>query len=136
MAAACFAGLRYFAIIFTFAFAMGVARALVIAPRLGEMTAVLLEVPIIVAASWAVARHLLKDRFFTIAQRSAMGATAFILLMCCEAILANILRGQTISEWASELATPIGLIGLVGQLAFAVIPIFAGRSPRRDALDN
>ncbi|MDP8997340.1 MAG: hypothetical protein M3O03_10135 [Pseudomonadota bacterium] len=128
MAAACFAGLRYFAIIFTLAFAMGVARALVIAPRLGEMTAVLLEVPIIVGASWAVARHLLRDRHFTLVQRGTMGTAAFALLMCSEAILAVILRGQTISEWASELATPTGLIGLVGQLAFAVIPAFADLS--------
>ena len=50
------AGAAYFAVVFATGFALGVVRVLVTAPRLGETGAVLLEVPIILAASWFAAR--------------------------------------------------------------------------------
>ena len=48
----------YFVIVFSFAFAMGIARGLVVAPRLGEFSAVLLEIPVLLAFSWFIARRL------------------------------------------------------------------------------
>lgn len=54
--------ITYFATVLAFAFAMGVARTLVIAPLIGVTAAVLLEVPILLAASWVIARRLLRDR--------------------------------------------------------------------------
>jgi hypothetical protein len=127
MLAACIMGLRYYAIIFGLAFALGIAKTLVVAPRLGAMAAVLLEVPIIVAVSWAVARRLLGPHFFTLAQRAAMGATAFMLTMVSEVILAEVLRGQSVIGWATDVLTPLGLTGLAGQIAFAVVPIVAAQ---------
>src|ERR1700712_2163486 len=102
MVASCFTGLRYFAAIFSFAFAMGVARQLVIAPHLGATTAVLVEVPIVIVASWIVARRLLSRRSFSLAHRGAMGGTAFILTMVSEAILAILMRGQSLADWSME----------------------------------
>jgi hypothetical protein len=81
MVDAYFTGLLYFAAVFTFALAMGIAPMLVVAPRLGQTAAALLELPILVAASWTVARRLLRDRSLTLPQRAAMGATAFDLTM-------------------------------------------------------
>lgn len=127
MAAACVTGLLYFAVVFAFAFAMGVVRTLVVAPHLGATAAVLLELPIVVAASWLVARRLLRHRSLTLAQRAAMGATAFALTLASEAALSAILRGQTVADWAATLATPLGVAGLAGQLAFAAMPLFVGR---------
>src|ERR1700712_1504501 len=124
MLAACFAGLLYFAAVFTFAFAMGIARVLVVAPRLGPTAAVLLEVPILVVASWIVARRLLRNRSLTLPQRATMGATAFMLTMASEAALSVIMRGQSVTDWAAAVATPLGLAGLVGQVIFAAMPIF------------
>ncbi len=132
MAAACFTGLLYFAAVFTFAFATGVARVLVVAPWLGPTAAVLLEVPILVLASWIVARRLLRNRSFTLPQRAAMGASAFALTMVSEAALAAIMRGQGVVDWAASVATPLGLVGLAAQVAFAAVPIFVG--PRRTGL--
>ena len=126
MAAAYFAGLLYFAAVFTLAFAMGIARELVVAPRLGPAAAVLLEVPILVVASWIVARRLLRNRSLTLSQRAAMGATAFTLTMASEAALSVIMRGQSVIDWAAAVATPLGLAGLVGQVVFAAMPIFVG----------
>jgi hypothetical protein len=48
--------IAYFVTVFAFAFAMGVARTLVIAPLIGTTAAVLVEVPILLAASWVIAR--------------------------------------------------------------------------------
>jgi hypothetical protein len=106
---------------------MGITRTLVVAPRLGAPTAVLLEVPIIVVVSWAVARSLLRPHVFTLPQRSAMGATAFMLTMVSEVVLAEILRGQSVIGWATAVLTPLGLIGLAGQIAFAIVPIVVAR---------
>lgn len=128
MAAACLSGLIYFAAIFTFAFVMGIARVLVIAPRLGTTAAVLLEVPILIAASWVVARRLLRDRSFVLHERAAMGAIAFTLTMASEAVLSRVMREESIIEWAASLVTPLGLIGLAGQVAFAAMPVLAGHS--------
>ena len=127
MPAACFTGLLYFAVVFTFAFAMGIARTLVVAPQIGPTAAVLLEVPIVVTASWIVARRLLRHRPLTLSHRAAMGATAFALTMASEAALAAMLRGQSVADWAATVATPLGLAGLAGQVAFAAMPIFVGR---------
>lgn len=94
--------------------------------------AVLIEVPILVVASWMVARRLLRDRCLALPQRAVMGAEAFALTMASEAALAAVIRGQGLADWAAAVATPLGLAGLAGQLAFAAIPVFAGRRRGRE----
>lgn len=126
MVAASFIGVRYFVVVFSLAFAMGVARTLIIAPQLGETPAVLLEVPIIVGASWVVARRLIRHRSLSLPQRAAMGIVAFTLTMVSEAVLSALMRGQSVADWAAVLVTPLGLVGLAAQAAFAVMPILAG----------
>jgi hypothetical protein len=122
--------IAYFATVFAFAFAMGVARTLVIAPLIGATAAVLLEVPILLAASWVIARRLLRDRDLALPQRIAVGAIAFVLTMASEVVLSALMRGQSAGEWAAVIATPIGLVGLAGQLGFAAIPALIGKSSR------
>jgi hypothetical protein len=119
-------GLFYFIVIFTLAFATGVVRTLFVAPLLGPVAAVSLEVPVILAASWFVARRLLRGRSFSLAQRAAIGALAFTLTMISEAALSQLIRGQSITEWAAAVATPLGLFGLAAQLGFAAMPVLAG----------
>lgn len=80
-------GLTYFAIIFTFAFAMGIAR-------------VLLEIPILLTASCFAARHLIRDRSFTLPQLVLIGAIAFAMTMVSEAVLADMIQGQSVRQWA------------------------------------
>lgn len=122
--------IAYFATVFAFAFAMGVARTLVVAPRLGDTVAVLLEVPILLAASWVVVHRLLRDRHLALPQRIAVGTIAFVLTMASEAVLSALMRGQNIGEWAATVATPLGLVGLAGQLGFAAIPALIGMPSR------
>ena len=133
MRAALLLGLLYFAAVFTFAFGMGVARTLVVAPHLGPVVAVLLEVPVLVLASWLAARRLLRHRCLTLGERVLMGATAFMLTMASEAALAGVLRGQAVSEWATSLLTPLGLVGLMGQITFGAMPVLLLCSRSRSA---
>jgi hypothetical protein len=114
--------IAYFSAVFAFAFAMGVARTLIVSPRIGATAAVLLEVPILLAASWVIARRLLRDRDLTLPQRIAVGTIAFVLTMASEAVLSELMRGQDLDEWVATVVTPIGLVGLAGQLGFAAIP--------------
>jgi hypothetical protein len=125
LGAACFTGILYFAVVFTFAFAMGAARALFTAPRLGSMAAVLMEVPILVTASWIVAPST-SQSIFTLPQRALIGATAFTLTMVIEAML-SVIMGGSVTDWVIALTTPAGLVGLTGQIIFGAMPIFVGR---------
>ncbi len=116
-------GLLYYAAVFAVAFALGIARALAINQYVGASAAVLLEVPVVIVLSWAIARHLLKRNSFSLPQCAVMGATAFVLTMASEVVLARLLRGQNAMEWMSNIVTPIGLVGLAGQIAFALMPM-------------
>jgi hypothetical protein len=118
--------IAYFSTVFAFAFAMGVARTLVIAPRIGATAAVLLEVPILLTASWLIARRLLRDQDLALPQRIAVGTIAFVFTMASEVVLSALMRGQSAGEWAATVVAPIGLVGLAGQLGFAAIPALIG----------
>ena len=50
------AGALYAIIVFLIGFILGTIRVLLVAPRLGETTAVILEAPMMLAASWFVCR--------------------------------------------------------------------------------
>lgn len=124
------AAIAYFSTVFAFAFAMGVARTLVIAPRIGATAAVLLEVPILLTASWLIARRLLRDQDLALPQRIAVGTIAFVFTMASEVVLSALMRGQSAGEWAATVVAPIGLVGLAGQLGFAAIPALIGKRSR------
>jgi hypothetical protein len=127
------AAIFYFGIIFALAFATGVVRVILIAPRVGALGAVLIEVPVILAASWIVAGRLMRGRNFRVRDRLAMGGIAFVLMILSEAILARALLGQSAAEWLGTIASPAGLAGLGGQLGFGAIPSLARAAPSQGA---
>ena len=53
-------GAAYFALVFAAGFALGVVRVLVLAPRLGALSAVALELPLILTVSWIACGWVLK----------------------------------------------------------------------------
>ena len=124
------AALAYFAVTFAVAFLLGVLRVLVIAPLIGPVAAVMLEVPVILAVSWGVAGRVLR-RWPVAAGGTgalrAMGALAFAFLMLAEAGLAVLAFGRPPGAWLASLATLDGAIGLAGQLSFGLIPWLRGR---------
>ena len=117
------AGCVYFLIVFAAGFALGTLRVLLIAPRVGEMAAVALELPAMLAASWFAAGWVAR-RFAVparLAPRLAMGAIAFAVLMLAEFALAATM-GRSPAAFAAALLTAPGLLGLAGQIAFALCP--------------
>lgn len=118
------AGVAYVAMVFPVAFAFGTARVLLVAPRVGETVAVLLEAPLILAVSWLASRVCVR-RFQVppaVAARLAMGATAFLLLMLAELGLGLGLFGQTFEAVLAGFGSAPGAIGLAAQLGFALVP--------------
>lgn len=53
-----------------------------------------------------------------------MGAVAFALLMTAEIGLSVFAFGNDVSSHFAEMASTAGAIGLLGQLAFAAMPLF------------
>ena len=119
-------GFIYYAVVFTTAFVLGVTRTVLVAPVMGMTAAVWLEVPIVLVVSWAVTRRLLHQRAFMLPQRLIMGATAFSATMISEIVFAHILRDQSVVQWADEVVSPLGLVGLAAQVAFAAMPAIVG----------
>lgn len=119
------AGLAYFTIVFAAGFMLGTLRVMWLAPMLGEIMAVLLELPLMLAVSWLSCTWLVR-RFAVPPQAAArlgMGAIAFTCLMLAEALLAVTLFGQSLQQFLSGFQNTQAQLGLAGQLAFALIPL-------------
>ena len=119
----------YFAIVFSLAFALGIVRTLVVAPRTGDVIAVLIETPIILLVSWFAAQG--SARRFAVAARApdrlVMGLVAFTLLMAVETALGVMLFARPLAQQITAFATPAGAIGLLAQIAFGLMPLLAVR---------
>ncbi|MDM8166597.1 hypothetical protein [Roseovarius sp.] len=119
------AGAVYFLLVFAAGFALGTFRVLVLLPRLGELTAVMLELPLMLAISWVCAGWL-AGRFHvpgTVADRLMMGGVGFGLLMVAEWMLAVFVFDRPLAAQLAHYATWPGAIGLAGQVAFGVMPV-------------
>ncbi|MBS3929129.1 MAG: hypothetical protein KGZ65_13305 [Sphingomonadales bacterium] len=113
----------YWAVVFAFAFVLGIVRTLWLAPRLGELAATLCELPLVLTVSWLTAKRV--TRGFGVnapGEALATGLIAFTLLMLAELALARVLAGQSVGQWAAGLTTPAGMLGLAGQVGFALMP--------------
>jgi hypothetical protein len=125
------AGVLYFLVVFAAGFVLGTARALLVAPRLGELAAVALELPPILAVAWVASRAL--ARRFAIppgAPRLAVGGLALALLLLAEAALAILGFGRSPAEYVAAYLAPPALLGLAGQIAFALLPLLLGALDR------
>jgi hypothetical protein len=122
------AALGYFAIIIAIGFVLGTLRVMLLVPRIGHVAAVMIELPIILTASWLVCRALVKcwqvppDS----GSRILMGCTAFLLLMAAEFILAAALFGRSPEAFLADLCTAPGALGLAGQIFFGLWPWIQG----------
>ncbi len=124
MPAALTAGVLYFAIVFSVGFALGTLRVTTLAPRLGELAAVAVEVPAMLVASWLASAWLVRGFRVprTSIARLAMGGLALAVLIAAEWALGLVLFGRTAGEQLAAWTTPPGLVGLVAQLAFGLVP--------------
>jgi hypothetical protein len=132
MSAALRAGIVYFAVVFAAGFALGTLRVTVLVPRLGELGAVALELPLMLAVSWLACGWLLRS--FAVprrtAARAAMGALGLALLLAAELVLGSVAFGRTLPGQLAAWQTLPGALGLAAQLAFGLFPLMRRRAGR------
>ena len=124
------AGAAYFAIVFAAGFVLGAIRTLVIAPATGEVVAVAIELPVMLAVSWficgwAVGRYNVPGR---LAVRSVMGLTAFGLLMAGELSISVFLFDRGLAEHLALYREPGAQLGLAAQILFGLFPLVSKRA--------
>jgi hypothetical protein len=123
------AGFAYTLGVFVFAFAVGTIRVTLVAPRLGMLLAVIIEAPIVLAASWRVS--LWCTRRFDVSRdaraRILMGAAAFTFLMLLELGFSVLIFGETVNHYFTKYTSTSGVIGLMMQGCFATLPWIQSR---------
>jgi hypothetical protein len=121
------AGIVYFGLVFALGFVLGTVRTLFVqdAPSGGRLVGVLIELPIMIGASWFLCRFVIR-RFAvapTVGTRAVMGGLAFALLMLAELAVGALLFGRTPLEHFALYRDPSYALGLVAQIAFALMPM-------------
>ena len=133
MTAALKAGAIYFAIVYLAGFVLGTVRVLLLAPRIGELSAILLETPIMLSASW-IASCWCTERFVVPPEfrpRLVMGGAAFTLLILGEFGVSMLAFGRSCEDTVAAILSPSGLIGLSAQVAFALLPLLQALLTRK-----
>lgn len=123
------AGTVYFLLVYAAGWALGPIRQIFVAPRIGATAAVLLEAPLMLAASlaassWVVRRFALPPR---LGARLAAGLVALVLLLLAEAAAARFLRGLAVADYLAGFGSLRGAISLALFLLFAATPVLIER---------
>ena len=127
------AGVAYFAVVFALGMLLGTLRVLVVAPLLGELRAVLLELPIMLAASWFASRWITGRLAVpaAVGPRIVMGTVALLLLLGAETGLSVLAFGRTLSEHLAAYRHGPAASGLAAQVLFGMFPLLQGLRRRR-----
>ena len=122
-------GLIYFALVFGAGFILGPIRVLWAVPRLGERTAELLEMPIMLAVIIWVARRLRRWGRLPANRlgRLSVGLVALALLLTAEFTLVLALRGMTIEEYFATADPVSGTVYALMLGLFALMPLLVAR---------
>ncbi len=124
------AGALYFLVTYAAGFVFGTVRELFVVPRLGQLTATLIETPVMLAvtyfaASWIIGRFADPPAF---GERAAIGAIGFALLMAAEILFSGMIRGWSFEAWVGHLKTSDGAISMVLFVLFAIMPLIVRRA--------
>ena len=131
------AGIAYFALVFALGFALGTVRTLFVqgAPGGGRLIGVLIELPVMLAASWWLCAIVIR-RFAVArlrAQRAVMGGIALACLLLAELLVGALLFGRTLAEHVALYADASYALGLLAQIAFGLMPLLQLRTRRHPA---
>jgi hypothetical protein len=126
------AAAAYFGAVFAIGFVLGVARVLLLVPRIGERWAELAELPVMVLASVLVARALCaRLRVPAVAaRRLAMGGLALLAMLFVEFGVVAPLRGLDLEAAIAQRDPVSGTAYLLSLVAFALAPWWVGRAGR------
>ena len=121
------AGVLYFALVFGAGFVLGTIRVLWVIPRLGVRTAELMEAPLMLGVTVAVARWVARRLRLpsSATARLGVGFIGLGFLLIAELGVALRLRGLTIREYVASRDPVSGTVYLVLLLLFALMPLLA-----------
>lgn len=119
----------YFLLVFGAGFMLGIGRVLFLVPLLGERTAELLEMPlmlivIVSAARWIV-RHRLDDR--RLISMLSVGFIAMWLVLIADLAVGMLLRGMSAAEVFLHRDPVTGAAYYAALLLFAAMPAIMAR---------
>jgi hypothetical protein len=123
------AGVLYFALVFGAGFVLGPMRVFWVAPHLGERTAELVEMPIMLGVMMVAARWIVRQLAVpsTWSSRLGMSGIALSLLLAAEWILVFWLRGLSIGAYVASRDPVSGTVYLLMLGVFALIPWLVAR---------
>lgn len=111
-------------------FVLGPLRELVLAPALGRVAALLVELPLLLGFCWWIAPRIIRRYAIPAGPaRLRMGLAALAMLLTLEFTMGVALRGWDFDDWLRDFATVPGLITLAAYLVFALLPY--GAKPQR-----
>lgn len=123
------ASLVYCAVVFAAGLLLGLVRVLWVTPLAGELAAVMLQAPVLLAIAWSACGWV-AERFDVAQQfldRLVMGGVALAVLVCAEAAVALLLQHGSLLTYFAAHGRSAVLLGLLVQLAFAVFPMIRQR---------
>lgn len=133
------AGAVYFALVFALGFLLGVVRTFFVQGSAGNarLVGVLMELPVIVAASWFACRYVVRRYKVApgLGDRAIMGGIAFVLLLIAELLVGAWLFGRTPGEHFALYAQASYAVGLLAQIGFGLMPLIQ-RQWRPNAHDD
>ena len=129
-------GVVYFSLVFAVGFFLGTIRVLAVVPLLGERAAELLEMPLMLLASFLAARWVV--RRFQIPSgargRLPVGLVALAFLLVAEVLVAVLIRGLSLEGYIASRDPVAGAVYLVSLIAFALMPwLVRGAASSREA---
>jgi len=121
------AGILYGLFAFTLGLILGTLRVLFIAPQLGTGAAVILELPIMLAACWWCAGIIVR-RYPPSGRNEALaiGLIGFAVVIVGEFAVGMSMMGQTPADWIDQFARPTAQLGLAAQLLTIAMPLLRG----------
>jgi hypothetical protein len=115
----------YVFIAFALGFVLGPLREFVLAPALGRVAALLVELPIMLGFCWWLAPRAAKG-VAPGAARLRMGFAALAILLALEFVVGMALRGFTLGEWLAHFGTAEGALTMGAYVIFALLPWLRG----------
>lgn len=121
------AAIALFALVFAAGFALGAARELLLRPWLGADWSRIVEMPVMIAITWAAAGVIVR-RFGPLpGEWLNVGLLALALLLCAEFLTGLIVLKVGLFAFLASLATPVGLLGVLAQASLIVFPALKAR---------
>ncbi len=119
-----FAAAAYAGSVFVVGFVLGTIRVMIVERALGAPLATLIEIPIMLAASWWLCATNIRRLGVSpaLGERILMGLIAFVLLLSAETVLGVYGFGQSLVDQLKAYQHLDKAMGLAAQVAFAAFP--------------